>query len=276
MKRLLLTYVLLLTAIIFAAGQEISVLGENNPSNPTLTRTQVRFDFDSYFLVGENRVIAARPSFEYGFNSQRSLARIEVPILSTFYSGNFQGFERRVGLGDINFGYKFLPYLDRSGRKVLQAIALSMDITSPTGDAAIGLGLGKWQYEPSITFEFRPSAFFAFYPRASYNFTVDDVNGQPIPGGGTIPDPGEDQQAFETMIIDAPTVVELMDWQGWFSINPIFLFNFKENYSIVALGADIGKMVGPKFSSALHFVQFIGGQPRLQTQVSAQFNFYLQ
>lgn len=257
-------------------AQEISVLGINNPSNPTLTLTQFRFDLDSYFFVGENRVIAARPSFEYGFNSQRHLARIEVPVLSTFYSGNFQGFERRVGLGDINFGYKVLPYLDRSGRKTLQAVALALDITSPTGDQSIGLGLGQWQYEPSLTLEFRPSAFFAVYPRASYNFTVDDVNGQPLPGGGTIPDPGEDQQSFETMVLDANTVIELVDWQGWFAINPIFLRNFRENYSIVALGADIGKMIGPKSSANLHFVQFVGGQPRLQTQVSAQFHFFLE
>lgn len=276
MKQHYLFLLLFFTFPYKAYCQENSVLGINNPSNPTLTRTQFSFDFDSYFFVAENRLLAARPAFHYDFNSNRHKVMMEVPILSTFYSGNYQGFERQTGLGDMRFKYMYLAYYDENARQSFNGLGITFEMITPTGNSQFGLGLGKWQYAPGVVFSFRPNPFFAFYPEIVYRFTADDVNGISLPGAG-LPDfeTPENDPKFQSILFEVPAVVELSDWNGWFSVSPVYLKDFPSGYSIFAFSGEIGLKTSENFGASIHILRFVAGQPRLITHVTAKFDFYL-
>lgn len=199
-----------------SAGQENSILGEFNPINPTQTASRIDLMFDSYLFQSGDLILATRAIFNYDFNHDRHMVTMNIPWLNTFYVGGYQGDDRNQGLGDISFRYMGLPYLDMASKSTLKAVALVLEITAPTGNDIIGLGLGKWIYKPELIANFRFSPFFAFYPSTKFVFTTSPVNGHSNPGFGTTPDPEDPETEGElnSIIFEAPAVLEVEDWDG--------------------------------------------------------------
>ncbi len=143
-------------------GQENSLLGEFNPTNPTLAAKRIDLFFDTYWFQGGDRILAARAIFHYNFNHDRHMVSMDMPWLNTFYRGDYQGDERNQGLGDISFRYMGLPYLNLDAKSTFKALAFAMEFTAPTGNDLLGLGLGKWIYKPELIANFRFSPFLPF------------------------------------------------------------------------------------------------------------------
>ncbi len=277
MKKLFLLLACFFIVCAQANAQESTVLGRFNASNPNLIEKQFGMDFESYFFVANDKLYTMNFRFDYNFNSKRTMVRFNVPLVSTDFSKDYQGYERSTGIGDLGFKVTHLIYLDKANKKTLESVALSLGVTTPTGDKDLGLGLGKWQYIPEIVAAFRASPALGFYPRAKFQFTGSEVNGHPTPGGSA-PDP-EDPDAdgqFKTLIIDLPMIMEINSWQGWFGLTPIYLNDFEFNYTIVALTAELGKNISDQSSISLHLSQNIAGEKRLLNIVEAKLNFYIK
>jgi hypothetical protein len=71
-------------------------------------------------------------------------------------------------------------------------------------------------------------------------------------------------------------VVQLDEWNGWFSLNTLYSRSFTEDTDFLFLRMDIGKVIGENASAALRISKFIAGQPRLNVLVQANFSFYFR
>ena len=85
---------LFLGTVHSSSGQENSILGEYNPTNPTLAAKRIDLFFDTFFFQGGDRILATRAIFHYNFNGNRHMVSMDVPWLNTFYRNDFQGDER--------------------------------------------------------------------------------------------------------------------------------------------------------------------------------------
>jgi hypothetical protein len=96
--------------------------------------------------------------------------------------------------------------------------------------------------------------------------------------GDGVPDPEDPEKDYtvQSLGVALPAVVQLDDWNGWFSLNTLYSHSFSEDTDFLFLRMDIGKVIGDNASAALRISKFIAGQPRLNLLVQVNFSFYFR
>jgi hypothetical protein len=268
-RRLVLLGILGLGVIHGSAGQDLS--GAYDAAN---MYTRASLDFDSYFFVESNRMYVIRGSFYYGLNNQRHLFGLSVPVVHSIFSGDYAGYENTIGIGDIRFTYNAAVIVPSNPLRSLRRVSFLFDASAPTGNEVLGHGVGTWMFRPGLMGYYRPDPAIAIYPEVRFQFSGGEGN---LGGDGNpdYEDTGVDG-GFQAIAVNLPFVAEMTSWQGWFSLNPRYMYSLSEETSFLFLRADVGKMLGDHSSGALQISKFIAGQPRLDLLVQVNFTVWLR
>ncbi len=243
-------------------------------SDPASMNSRISTDFESYFFVAAARYYAIRPGYEYGLQNQKHLFGMSLPFVHTIFVANYGGYENTTGVGDLKMRYMLVPWR-QSDRAGLQRVSMYVELTAPTGESALGRGTGTWLYKPGMIFTFRPNPYIAFYPEIKYNFSTKVGNNL---GGDGAPDQGNPDKdgIIKNLSVSIPAVALVSDWNGWASMNAVYIQSFSEKNYYLFLRLDFGKMVGDNASAAISISKFIAGQPRLDALVQAKVQFFLR
>jgi len=246
---------------------------EFDASDPATMKSRFTIDAESYFFVGDARYYGLRFGYEYGLQNQKHLFGMSLPMVHTIFSADFGGYENTTGVGDLKMRYMFVPYQVNSPSG-LQRVSAYMEITAPTGEAALGRGAGTWVYRPGMIFTFRPNPYVSFYPEIKYQFSTQDAN---ILSGDApdAEDPDVDGR-IKNLVMSLPAIAVVDSWHGWAGMNATYIQSFSEDTYYLFLRLDFGTMIGQKSSAALNITKFIAGQPRLDVLVQAKFQFFLR
>ncbi len=243
-------------------------------SDPVSMKSRVVADADAYLFVGEARHYAMRLGYEYGLQSGKHLFGMSLPLVHTIYNADFGGYENTTGVGDLKMHYMFVPFLqtDAAG---LQRVTTYLEVSAPTGNSDLGRGAGTWLYKPGAVFTFRPNPYVSLYPEMKFQFSGGEGNSLGGDGAPDANDPEKDGK-IQNLSFSLPVVLLVKNWDGWFSLNAIYIRSLSEKADYVFLRTDFGRMIGEKTSAALNISKFIFGQPQLNVIVQARFQFFLR
>ena len=133
------------------------VLAQRSPpssQDPEVTPTDVKRFLDPTVLTNglhygfgyanqlDGSAFAHTFSFDVSPNAQHALFA-DIPVVRATGGGPAE-----TGIGDIEFGYVFVPY-ERLERR-FTTVALRFTSSMPTGDEHRGLGLGTWVLSPPV------------------------------------------------------------------------------------------------------------------------------
>ena len=254
-----------------AFGQSIDA---SVASDPVTMRTQAFIDAESYFFYGGAKYYGLRLGYNYGLTNGKHLFGMSIPFVHNIFNADYGGFENTTGIGDLKMSYLFVPYFEKNTIG-LERVSFAFDVTAPTGEYALGRGAGTWLYKPGLILTMRSSAEVAFYPEM--RFQVSGGEGNSTGGSDGIPDQDAPDQIdkVKNLSVAFPMVVQVKDWDGWFSLNVLYTRSFTEKTGFLFVRTDFGKMVGKNTSAALQITKFIAGQPRLNVIVQANFSFFM-
>ena len=253
-------------------GQSLPVTTQN-ASDPIAMRSNIIFDFESYYFFDGSNYYAIRPTFNYGLQNQKHLMGMSIPVVHNIFSGNYGGYENTTGIGDLKMKYVMVPVLKKESLG-LQRVSTYLEVTAPTGEAALGRGAGVWQYKPGLLFMYRLSPNVSFYPEMNFLFSFGDANSQ----WGGLPDTEDPEadQPLENLYLAFPAVVEIPDWDGWALMSAVYTRSLNAKEDALFLRVDIGRMLGKNTGGSLQISKYIFGQPRLNVIVEASFQFFLR
>lgn len=275
--RKLLPFILYLAAVMPLLAQESEGTVETyGPYDPANTQSRIATDFDSYYFTGGHRFYWARFTYDYGIPNNRHRMGISIPVVHCIFNGDFAGFENTTGIGDLRFTYVGIPYLATNTVFGLKKIAMGLEVTTPTGNERLGRGVGSWVFRPGVTFTYQADMDLYIFPQVRFQFSTSDVNSRA--GNDGVPDledPENDEQ-LQNINLTIPTIFLLRDWDGWIGLTVDTDFTFVEDTYFLFIKTEVGKMLGRKTSAMLQITQFVAGQPRLSTVVSAHVNFFLR
>lgn len=273
LPRLAVLFFIVLSPVALWAQARNNGIDENDASDPATMKSRFDADAESYFFVQGARHYAMKFGYEYGLQNQQHLFGISLPFVHTVYAADLGGLENTSGIGDLWMRYMFVPYQFKNGTG-LQRISGYLEVTAPTGEAALGRGTGTWVYRPGMIFTFRPNPFVAFYPDVKYQFSIKDANYL----AGDAPDASDPDKdgRIKNLIVSFPAIVTVSKWHGWTGLNATYIQSFSEQTYFLFLRLDFGTMIGEKTSAALNISKFIAGQPRLDALVQAKFQFFLR
>jgi hypothetical protein len=169
----------------------------------------------------------------------------------------------------------FVPFV-RNNTIGIERVTLSFDVTAPTGEYRLGRGAGTWLYKPGVIVTWRPGTQIAVYPELRFQFSGGEANSTGGSDGAPDPDDPEKDGTVQNLSLALPAVVQLDDWNGWFSLNTLYTHSFSEGTDFLFLRMDLGKMMGENSSAALRISKFIAGQPRLNVVVQANVTFFMR
>jgi hypothetical protein len=255
-----------------ASAQQSTLL---NASDPVTMRTNFAVDIESYLFHNESEFYALRLGYHYGLRSERHRFGMSLPLVHSVFEGDYQGFENTTGFGDLKVTYLWVPYV-KNNTIGIERVTIGIDVSAPTGEYRLGRGAGTWLYTPRIVVTWRPGTFIAVFPEVRYQFSTNEANS--TGGGDGVPDPEDPELDYEVQSLQValPAVVQLDEWNGWFSLNTLYQRSFTEDTDFLFLRMDIGKVIGENASAALRISKFIAGQPRLNVLVQANFSFYFR
>jgi hypothetical protein len=246
-----------------------------NASDPVTMRTHASIDIESYIFHNGSEFYALRLGYYYGLRTERHLFGMSVPFVHTVFEGDYAGFENTSGFGDIKMSYLFVPFV-RNNTIGIERVTLSFDVTAPTGEYRLGRGAGTWLYKPGVIVTWRPGTQIAVYPELRFQFSGGEANSTGGSDGAPDPDDPEKDGTVQNLSLALPAVVQLDDWNGWFSLNTLYTHSFSEGTDFLFLRMDLGKMMGENSSAALRISKFIAGQPRLNVVVQANVTFFMR
>ncbi len=259
-----------LSAVAFSQSIDASIA-----SDPVTMQTQAFIDAESYFFYGGAKYYGLRFGYNYGLRNEQHLFGMSLPFVHNIFNANFGGFENTTGIGDLKMSYLFVPYFEKNTIG-LERVSFAFDVTAPTGEYDLGRGAGTWLYKPGLIFTLRSSSEILFYPEM--RFQVSGGEGNSTGGSDGIPDQGnpDQQNKIQNLSLSFPMVVQVKDWDGWFSLNLLYARSFTEQTGYMFLRTDFGRMIGRNTSASLHITKFIAGQPNLNVMVQANFSFFLR
>ncbi|MBL7872432.1 MAG: transporter [Cyclobacteriaceae bacterium] len=252
-----------------------STVDEQDGSDPVSMKSRFVADAEAYLFVGEARHYAMRFGYEYGIQNGRHLFGMSLPFVHTIYNADFGGYENTTGVGDLKMRYMFAPFLQTS-KAGLQRVSAYAEVTAPTGEYRQGRGAGTWLFKPGMVFTVRSDPYVSFYPEIK--FQLSGGAGNSLGGADGAPDannPDKDGK-IQNLSLALPVVVLVKDWDGWFSLNAMYIRSLTEKVDFIFLRTDFGRMIGDNTSAALNISKFIAGQPRLNVLVQARFQFFLR
>ncbi|MEK6781593.1 MAG: hypothetical protein AABY93_07790 [Bacteroidota bacterium] len=255
---------------LLSFGQQLNSFDASDPVN---TETRASIDAESYFFYGGAKFYAMRFGYFYGIKNQRHQFGMSLPFVHTIFNADYAGFENTTGMGDIKMSYLAVPYRKKSTIG-LERVSVAFEVTAPTGESTLGRGAGTWLYKPGLIFTMRSSSEIVFYPDVRFQISGADANSQG--GSDGIPDPNnpEKEKRVQNLSMSIPMVVQVKDWDGWFSLNVLYAYSFTEKTNFLFLRTDFGKMMGAKAATSLRITKFIAGQPRLNVMVQANLTFF--
>lgn len=244
-------------------------------SDPVTMKTKTAIDAESYFFYGGAQFYALRFGYSYGLKSEKHLVGMSMPFVHTIFNADYAGFENTSGIGDLKLSYLFVPYLKKNAIG-LERVSVAFDVTAPTGDYTAGRGAGTWLYKPGLILTMRSSSEVGFYPEMRFQISGSDANSQG--GSDGLPDPNnpEKEKRLQNLTVSCPMIVQVKEWDGWFSLNVLYAHSFTEQTGFLFLRTDFGKMIGDNTSASLRITKFIAGQPRLNVMVQANVQFFLR
>lgn len=269
---LFLVFWIYLPLFVVAQQNPISVV---DASNPATIRSRANLDFESYFFFGGATYYVIRPAFFYGLQNQKHQVGMSLPFMHNIFTGDYGGFENTTGIGDLKMIYMGVPVIKKEAIG-LQRVSTYLEVTAPTGESLLGRGAGVWAYKPGVILTYRSAPNVTFYPEFRFQFSANPANSQG--GGDGLPDPDDPQtdRRLRNFSVLLPAVVEVIDWDGWFSLNLIYIRSMEEDTDFLFLRTDIGKMMSPTTAGSLRITKFVAGQPRLNVQVQASFQFFIR
>jgi len=244
-------------------------------SDPVTMQTKAFIDAESYFFWGGASYYGLRFGYNYGLRNERHLFGMSVPFVHNVFNADYGGFENTTGMGDIKMSYLYVPFFERNTIG-LERVSLAMEVTAPTGEFLLGRGAGAWLYKPGVIFTMRSSPEVAFYPELRYQISGGYANSVGGSGGQPNPDDPDYQTRVKELTCAVPMVVQVKNWDGWFSLNVQYAHSFAEQTSFLFLRTDFGRMMGEKSAASLRISKFIAGQPRLNVMVQANFSFFFR
>ncbi len=259
------------------AGAQIRSTGadEYDASDPATMKSRFTTDIETYFFVEAARYYAVRLGYEYGLENQKHLVGMSLPMVHTIFNADFGGYENTTGIGDLKMRYMFVPFQENT-QAGWQRVSAYFEVTAPTGDFLLGRGAGTWLHKPGIIFTYRANPDVAFYPEIKFQFSGADAN--TVGGGDGAPDPNDPakEAPMQNLSVSIPAVVLVNSWDGWISLNALYVRSFTEKTGFLFLRTDFGKMIGNKTSASLNITKFIAGQPRLNVLVQAKLQFFVR
>lgn len=246
-----------------------------NASDPVTMRTHASIDIESWLYHNGSEFYAARFGYHYGLRSERHRFGMSLPLVHTVFQGDYQGFENTTGFGDLKITYLWVPFV-RNNTIGIERVTAGFDVSAPTGEYQLGRGAGTWLYAPRVVVTWRPGTSIAVYPEIRYQFSGNEANSTGGSDGGPDPDDPERDDEIQNLAVALPAVVQLDEWNGWFSLNTLYSHSFTEGTDFLFLRMDIGKVMGENASAALRISKFIAGQPRLNVLVQVNFSFYFR
>jgi hypothetical protein len=163
---LLVIFTLLFSVTTFAqeAEQEIDA---SKPTNfySLLDNTLENTAHSTHNVFGYRGKILYAPS-------EAHLILGEIPLMYNDQTSKF-------GLGDIRARYFYLPY--KNYDKFIGAFGPSVDVFTPTGNFADGLGSGRWIISPGITVGLMAADWIQFFPIISYQYSGKPIYDNPKP-----------------------------------------------------------------------------------------------
>ncbi len=263
---------ILMVCVLEVGAQQLML---DDASDPVSMLSRATIDIESYSFHNNAQFYALRPGFYYGLRNERHLVGMSIPFMHTIFEGNFAGYENTTGFGDLRMSYLFVPY-HKEDVIGIERGTFSLDVTAPTGEYLLGRGAGAWLYKPGVIIKWRIAEAIVFYPEVRFQFSDGDANSQG--GSDGIPDPEdpEKEEGLQNLSFSFPAVVQIEQWNGWFSLNVLYTRSFTEETNFLFLRTDIGKVIGNMSCASLRITKFIAGQPRLNVVVQANLTFFIR
>jgi len=265
----------ILITVITASGVRGQEGYLQNASDPVSMRTRITADIESYFYFDESQFYALRPGYYYGLKNEKALVGMSVPLVHNVFNGDYQGFENTTGIGDLRMSALYVPYF-KPNTGGLERVTATLDVSAPTGEYKLGRGAGAWMFRPGFVFTFRPDRAIALYPEIRYLFSAGNVNSQGGSDGAPDPDDSDLDEQLQNLAFALPLVVQLEDWDGWFSLDLMYTRALVEKTDYFFLRMDIGKMLGRRTAASVRISKYIAGQPRLNVMVQANFTWFMR
>jgi len=274
-RTLKLFFLMLLVSSAASAQGQDSDISEIDASDPATMKSRFITDFEAYLFVANARHYGIRIGYDYGLQNGKHLFGMSLPFLHTIYDANFAGFENTTGVGDLKMQYMFVPF-EQTKTSGLQRVSPYIELTAPTGSVQLGRGAGTWLFKPGMIFTFRSNPYVSFYPEVKFQMSAGFANR--LGGADGAPDPSNlaKDGKIQNLSLSLPVVVLVKDWDGWVSLNAVYIRSFSERVDFIYLRTDFGRMIGDNTSAALNISKFIAGQPRLDVLVQAKFQFFIR
>jgi hypothetical protein len=261
---------MIFSTVVFA--QESNLF---NASDPVTMRTRATVDIESYIFHNSSEFYALRLGYYYGLKNEHHLFGMSLPFVHTVFEGDYDGFENTSGFGDLKMSYLFVPF-HKANTIGIERVTFSMDVSAPTGEYKLGRGAGTWLYKPGFIVTWRPGLAVALFPEVRFQFSGSEANSGGGSDGAPDPDDPEKDDTIQNLSFAFPAVVQMEDWNGWFSLNTLYTHSFSEQTDFLFLRMDLGKMIGKNTSTVLRITKFIAGQPRLNVVVQANVTFFMR
>ena len=244
-------------------------------SDPASMISRITLDLESYSFENNARFYVFRPGYFYGLKNERHLLGVSLPLMHNVFEGDYAGFENTTGFGDLKMSYLFVPFHKQDVIGV-ERVTFSFDVTSPTGEYKLGRGVGTWLYKPGIIIKWRIADAVLLYPELRFQFSGDEANSGAGSDGTPDPEDPEKDDRVQNFSISFPATVNIVDWNGWFSLNVLYTRSFTENTDFLFLRTDLGKVIGKSSCASLRITKFVAGQPRLDLIVQANATFFIR
>ncbi len=263
---------MMITPCVITSAQNIST---DYASDPVTMKSHAAVDIESYIFHSTSQFYALRLGYYYGLRNERHLLGMALPLVHNVFNADYAGFENTTGFGDLKMSYLFVPYV-KSNKIGLSRISLAFDVSAPTGQYRLGRGAGAWLFKPGVVLTLRPGPNISFYPELRFQFSGAPVNSQAGSDGAPDPDDPDKDGNMQNLTLFVPLVVQLQEWEGWFSLNVWYTRSFSEQTDFIFLRTDFGKMIGTNTAASLRISKFIAGQPRLNVIVQANISFFIR
>lgn len=230
-----------------------------NPSDPSRPYSSFSFSGEVFNLV-EGQLWQYSLNGSVAFGHHRNQLTVQVPVAQAV----IPGIENYSGLGDINTGYSYVFYERQSLVSSLTNATFSLNISFPTGDQYVGLGVGRTIIVPGITLAFKPADQIGIYPSVRYITSAKPTSGSWAGGfPGAVPDEsGTNPEArFSALLINTEFNLEFN--QTWISLTPVVSYDFTGTDYSVNLRPEIGRLFGDSFLLKINSTAYIMGKRRL-------------